>query len=268
MDVNHFKPNYMKKKNLGILLVAFLCITFVHSFFDSMRSFSGDVAESGKVIYYDMPYCRVPTGNAFGGRLVSSLFKKDGVNDGKAPFGHAGVIVEDSKGRLTLYQYGRFGRGIGKVLPSGKGNWQRMSIGNRNGKSDQELLNAIAPRILADMGGHKKAGNRVDAYIMTVDDITPVVNYIERDAADPDRCRYFLFTDNTCGGTARDAFDRGRSFFGRVISKWADNVGNLIPLPSHIWSAMTHNGNLFGLTGFSPEGNAPCLGTMKVVYKE
>lgn len=52
-----------------------------------MRSFGGDVAESGKVIYYDMPYCRVPTGTAFGGKLVSSLFKKDGVNDGNAPFG-------------------------------------------------------------------------------------------------------------------------------------------------------------------------------------
>ncbi|MCQ2255943.1 MAG: hypothetical protein MJZ29_10650 [Bacteroidaceae bacterium] len=258
----------MKKKILKVLLLAFLGITFVYSFFDSMRSFGSDVAENGRIIYYDMPFCRVPTSSAFGGRLVSSLFKKDGVNDGKAPFGHAGIIVEDSKGRLTLYQYGRFSRGIGKVLPSGKGNWQRMAIGNRNGKSDQELLNALGPRILAGMGGHKKAGNRVDAYIMDVDDITPVVNYIERDAANPDRYRYFLFTDNTCGGTARDAFDRGRGFIGRVISKWADNVGNLIPLPSHIWSAMTHSGNLFGLTGFSPEGNAPCLGTTKVVYKE
>jgi len=258
----------MIKKFFCRLFIVFLGLTFVYSFFNSMRSFGGEVAESGKIIYYDMPYCRVPTDRSFGGKLVSGMFKINGVDDGKAPFGHAGIIVEDSKGRLTLYQYGRFAQGIGHVLPSYKGNWQRMAMGSRGNKSDQELIDALGPQILSNMGGMTKTGNRVNAYIMEVDDITPVVNYIEHDANDPDRCKYFLFTDNTCGGTARDAFDRGRGFVGRVFSKWADNVGNLIPFPAQIWSAMTHRGNMFGLTGFSPEGNAPSLGTTKVVYEK
>lgn len=34
-----------------------------------------------------------------------------------------------------------------------------------------------------------------------------------------------------------------------------------------IWSALTHKGNVSGLTGLSPEGNTPSLGTNKEIYK-
>ena len=93
------------------------------------------------------------------------------------------------------------------------------------------------------------------------------VDYIEKDAADPDRDRYFFFSDNTCGGVARDAFDRTRCYPSRVLNKWFDIVGNFIPFPSHIWSALTNGGNISGLSGLSPEGNAPSMFTNKEVFE-
>ena len=126
-------------------------------------------------------------------------------------------------------------------------------------------MQTLGPRIL-DATGLRNTGNRVNAYFMEVDDITPAIDYIEKDAADPNRDRYCFFTDNTCGGVARDAFDRTRCYPSRVINKWFDIIGNFVPFPSHIWSALTHNGNVSGLSGLSPEGNAPSLGTTKIVY--
>lgn len=250
----------MKRKLFKFVLL-FLSCTFIYSIVVNCKHYGHSTPVHGKVIYYSIPHCYVPT--LPGLKKVFNPIFKHGEN---VPFGHAGIIIEDDKGHLTLYQYGRFKNGIGHVLKGRRGNWKRMSFGNRNGRSDKELMQYIGPRILDGTGLHD-TGNSVNAYFMEVDDVTPAVDYIERDAANPKRDRYFFFSDNTCGGVARDAFDRVRCFPSRVLNKWSDIVGNFIPLPSHIWSALTHKGNVSGLSGLSPEGNAPSIGTNKEIYK-
>lgn len=249
------------KKICCISAVLFMAIVFVYSLVVNMKPYGYDKPVSGKVIYYSMPHCYVPTLPALKG--TCHFFFKHGE---KLPFGHAGIIIEDDKGNLTLYQYGRFSKGLGHILKGRRGNWKRQSFGNRNGRTDEELMQYLGPRIL-DGSGLNHTGNRVNAYFMEVDDITPAIDYIEKDAANPDRDRYFFFSDNTCGGVARDAFDRTRCYPSRVINKWFDIIGNFVPFPSHIWSALTHNGNVSGLSGLSPEGNAPSLGTTKIEYR-
>lgn len=250
------------KKNFLKLIIAFLAVTFCYSLIVNIKPYGHETPIKGKVIYYSIPHCYVPTLPSLS-KPCNFLF---GHGD-KVPFGHAGIIIEDDKGRLTLYQYGRFSYGIGKVLKSSRGNWLRMPFGNRNGKSDEELMEKLGPRILNNTGLHN-TGDRVNAYFMAVDDVTPAIDYIEKNAADPNRDKYFLFLDNTCGGVARDAFDRARCYPSRVLNKWFDIVGNFIPLPSQIWSVLTHNGNISGLTGLSPEGNAPSLFTNKEIYRK
>jgi len=253
----------MKKKKhiLRRVVVLFLVVTLAYSVVVNLKHYGYDEPVKGKVIYYSIPHCYVPTDPIL--RRPCHYFFKHG---DKVPFGHAGIIVEDDKGHLTLYQYGRFTSGIGHILKGRRGNWKRQEFGNRNGRTDAELMKYIGPRILDGTGLHN-TGNRVNAYFMEVDDVTPAIDYIEKDAADPKRAKYFFFSDNTCGGVARDAFDRTRCYPSRVLNKWFDIVGNFIPLPSHVWSALTHKGNISGLTGLSPEGNAPSLNTNKEVYK-
>lgn len=250
----------MKKKICCRIVISFMAIIFVYSLVVNLKPYGYDKPDRGKVIYYSIPHCYVPTLPAL--KKTCNYFFKHGE---KLPFGHAGIIIEDDKGNLTLYQYGRFSSGIGHTLKGRRGNWRRQSFGSRNGRTDEELMQYIGPRILDGTGLHD-TGNRVNAYIMEVDDITPAIDYIEKDAANPDRDRYFFFSDNTCGGVARDAFDRTRCYPSRVINKWFDIIGNFIPFPSHIWCALTHDGNVSGLSGLSPEGNAPSLGTTKIVY--
>lgn len=249
------------KKCFGRIGLLFLVITFVYSLFVNLKPYGYYKPVKGKVIYYSIPHCYVPTSPVL--KKTCNFFFKHGE---KVPFGHAGIIIEDNKGNLTLYQYGRFKSGFGHILKGRRGNWNRQSFGNRNGQTDEELLQNLGSRILDGTGLHD-TGNRVNAYFMEVDDITPAIDYIEKDAADPNRDRYFFFSDNTCGGVARDAFDRTRCYPSRVINKWFDIIGNFVPLPLHIWSALTHNGNVSGLSGLSPEGNAPSLGTTKIVYR-
>lgn len=253
------KNVYMKKK--WLFLIIFLFGTFIYSAVVNCKHYGYEAPVKGKVIYYSIPHCYVPTFPCLG-KVFNPIFRH-GEN---VPFGHAGIIIEDDKGHLTLYQYGRFKNGIGYINKGRRGNWKRMSFGNRNGRTDKELMQYIGPRILDGTGLHN-TGNSVNAYFMEVDDVTPAIDYIERDAANPKRNRYFFFSDNTCGGVARDAFDRVRCYPSRVLNKWFDIVGNFIPLPSHIWSALTHKGNVSGLTGLSPEGNAPSLGTNKEIYR-
>lgn len=250
----------MKRKLLKLLLI-FLSCTFIYSLVVNCKHYGYDVPVKGKVIYYSIPHCYVPTLPCL--KKVFHPVFKHGEN---VPFGHAGIIVEDNKGHLTLYQYGRFKNGFGHILKGRRGNWKRQSLGNRNGRTDEELMQYIGPRILNDPSLHD-TGNSVNAYFMEVDDVTPAIDYIERDAANPKRDKYFFFSDNTCGGVARDAFDRVRCYPSRVLNKWFDIVGNFIPLPSHIWSALTHKGNVSGLSGLSPEGNAPSIGTNKEIYE-
>lgn len=248
------------KKCSGRIALLFMTIMFVYSLFVNMKPYGYDKPVKGKVIYYSIPHCYVPTLPAL--NEACHFFFMHGE---KVPFGHAGIIIEDDKGNLTLYQYGRFQSGFGHILKGRRGNWKRQSFGSRNGRTDEELMQTLGPRILDATGLHD-TGNRVNAYFMEVDDITPAIDYIEKDAANPNRDRYFFFSDNTCGGVARDAFDRTRCYPSRVINKWFDIIGNFVPFPSHIWSALTHDGNVSGLSGLSPEGNAPSLGTTKIVY--
>lgn len=261
MSTNKKLQKNMYKKKKWLFLIIFLFGTFIYSAVVNCKHYGYETPVKGKVIYYSIPHCYVPTFPGLG-KVFNPIFKH-GEN---VPFGHAGIIIEDDKGHLTLYQYGRFKNGIGHINKGRRGNWKRQSFGNRNGRSDKELMQYIGPRILDGTGLHN-TGNSVNAYFMEVDDVTPAIDYIERDAANPKRDRYFFFSDNTCGGVARDAFDRVRCYPSRVLNKWFDIVGNFIPLPSHIWSALTHKGNVSGLTGLSPEGNAPSLGTNKEIYK-
>jgi len=250
-----------KKRLLLRTFCLFLAAAFAYSLIVNLKHYGYEKPVKGKVIYYSIPHCYVPTFPQLS--KTCHFFFKHGE---KVPFGHAGIIIEDDRGHLTLYQYGRFKNGIGHILKGRGGNWKRQSFGSRNGRTDAELMTEIGPRILSGTGLHN-TGNRVNAYFMEVDDVTPAIDYIEKDAADPNRARYFFFSDNTCGGVARDAFDRARCYPSRVINKWFDIVGNFIPFPSHIWSALTNDGNISGLNGLSPEGNAPSIFTNKEVFK-
>lgn len=250
----------MKNKKIKVVAI-FLLVTFIYSLAVNMKHYGYATPVKGKVIYYSMPYCYVPTMKVF--TKPCDYFFGHGE---KLPVGHAGIIIEDDKGRLTLYQYGRFSNGIGHIYKGRRGNWKRMPFGNRNGRSDEQLMQELGPRILDGSGLHD-TGNKVNAYIMEVDDVTPAIDYIEKDAANPHRDRYMLFTDTNCGGVARDAFDRVRCYPSRVMNKWFDIVGNFVPLPSHVWCVMTHTGNITSLSGLSTDGNAPSLGTDKLVYK-
>lgn len=241
--------------------ILFLALVFFYSMVVNLKPYGYDKPIKGKVIYYSIPHCYVPTLRSLTG--TCNFFFGHGE---KVPFGHAGIIIEDDKGNLTLYQYGRFKSGIGHMLTGRRGNWKRQDFGRRNGRSDKELMQYIGPRILNGTGLNDTC-NKVNAYFMDVNDITPAIDYIEHDAADPNRARYFFFSDNTCGGVARDAFDRTRCYPSRVINKWFDIVGNIIPFPSHIWSALTNEGNISGLSGLSPEGNSPSMFTHKLVYE-
>ena len=243
------------------VLIAFLLGTFVYSAVVNCKHYGYETPVKGKVIYYSIPHCYVPTWSRLK-KPLNALFK----HGEYLPLGHAGIIIEDDRGNLTLYQYGRFRQGIGHVLKGRRGNWRRQSFGSRNGRTDKELMEYLGPRILNDTGLHD-TGGRVDAYFMAVNDVTPAIDYMESDAANSKRDRYFFFSDNTCGGVARDAFDRTRCYPSRVLNKWFDVVGNFIPLPAHIWSALTHDGNISGLSGLSPEGNAPSLNTDKETYR-
>lgn len=256
------KQNLVKIKKKWIVPLAFLIGTFIYSVVVNCKHYGYDSPVRGKVIYYSIPHCYVPTLSCLK-KPFNAIFK----HGEKLPLGHAGIIIEDDKGRLTLYQYGRFRQGIGYVLNGRRGNWRRQCLGYRNGRTDKELMKYLGPRILNGTGLHD-TGGRVDAYFMEVDNVTPAIDYIERDAANPKRAMYFFFSDNTCGGVARDAFDRTRCYPSRVLNKWFDIVGNFIPFPSHIWSALTHKGNISGLSGLSPEGNAPSLSTSKEVYRK
>ncbi len=251
----------MKKRNLFLkTVVALLGVTFIYCMVNSWEPYKGEKEEPGMVIYYDMPQCHVPIGKAFGGAIVQKI-----LGSPTAPFGHAGIIVEDSKGRLTQYQFGRFGKCFGKsTYKSSRGNWKKKYLGKRNGRSDEELTKWLAPIVMGEFG---HSGPRFNAWMMKVDDISPVVNFITKEANDSNRQRYLLFADYTCGGAARDAFDKARCYPSRVINNFFDIVGNFIPLPSQIWSACSNGGNMWGLTGFSPEGNAPSLGTDLYRYK-
>lgn len=250
------------KTNCLRFFALFLVGTFIYSLVVNLKHYGYDTPVKGKVIYYSMPHCYVPTLPQLA--KPCNYFFKHGE---KVPFGHAGIIIEDDKGQLTLYQYGRFQKGIGHILKGRRGNWKRLAFGSRKGRTDKELMQEIGPRILKNTG-LKDTGNQVNAYFMEVDDVTPAIDYIEKDAANPNRSQYFFFSDNTCGGVARDAFDRVRCYPGRVLNKWLDMVGNFIPFPSHIWSALTHHGNISGLSGLTPEGNAPSLFTKKEVYRK
>lgn len=138
-------------------VMLFLVGVFVYSIVFNLESYGYDKPINGKVIYYSIPHCYVPTLPEL--KTTCNIFFNHGE---KVPFGHAGIIIEDNKGNLTLYQYGRFEVGIGHIQKGRRGNWQRQSFGKRNGRSDEELMEYLGPRILSGTGLHD-TGNRVNA---------------------------------------------------------------------------------------------------------
>lgn len=124
------------KRNWKKITAVFLLLTLVYSIVVNLKHYGYDTPEKGKVIYYSIPHCYVPTLPQLS--KLCNFFFKHGEN---VPFGHAGIIIEDSKGNLTLYQYGRFRNGIGHINKGRRGNWKRQSFGKRNERQTRNLWN-------------------------------------------------------------------------------------------------------------------------------
>lgn len=124
------------KKFCGRVVILFLISMFIYSMIVNLKPYGYETPVRGKVIYYSIPHCYVPTLKSL--TSTCNFFFHHGE---KVPFGHAGIIIEDDKGHLTLYQYGRFRTGRGHVLKGRRGNWLRMSLGERKSRSNKELMN-------------------------------------------------------------------------------------------------------------------------------
>lgn len=217
-------------------------------------------ASSDRIIYYTIPeYHTSMAGSKVGMYLARHIGR-----DGRIPVGHAGVIVEDEDGNMYEYDYGRFSSCFGTAsLPTLKGNWVKRRLGNFKGQSIDELAPKVGEDILAKF---HNSGSRVNFYVMEGDS-KAVVDYIEKDANDPDRSHYVWYLDHTCCGRARDAFDRGRtSRMGFAVSKVADIAGNVVPNGSAIFQTLFDR-NVTAIAGISVEGDSPLINTSKYTYK-
>lgn len=212
-----------------------------------------------RIMFYDMPSFRTSVQGNRAGHLLSII-----IGSKTAAFGHGGIIIEDENGNLTGYDFGRFKSNVyGYKLPSSKGNWRKHKLGNRKGMTNRQLAERFGELFLNETS---HGGKQFNLYIMKTNKAKRVERWIQKEANNPKRRRYNFFTDYTCGGAARDAFDEGRSFFWKYISKITDNVNDLIPSAANIWSVVSNDMNCAGLTGFSPEGNAPLIGTKRYRY--
>jgi len=213
-----------------------------------------------RIMFYDMPSFRTSVQGNRAGHLLSII-----IGSKTAAFGHGGIIIEDKDGKLTGYDYGRFKSNVyGYKLRSSKGNWRRHELGSRNGMTNKQLAERFG-KIFLNETSH--GGKQFNLYVMRTNKAKNVERWIRNEANNQNRKRYNFFTDYTCGGAARDAFDEGRSFFWKHISKITENINNIIPSAANIWSVISNDMNCAGLTGFSPEGNAPLIGTKRYRYR-
>lgn len=214
-----------------------------------------------RIIYYTIPEYHT---SMAGSKLGMALAKRFGSN-GRIPVGHAGLLVEDADGNVYRYDYGRFPTCFGDAkLPQLKGNWVKERVGNFKDKSIDELTEEAGQKIL---GRFSKSGRTVRFYTME-GDAEAVIDYIEKDANDPNRYRYVWYLDHTCCGRARSAFDHGRTTkLGHAVSWLADVVENVIPNGSTIAQTLLDR-NLTAISGVSVEGDSPLIGTSRFTYKK
>lgn len=244
---------------MSLILLLLAIIPCVVCIINETVSQSGMNVNAERIMFYDMPSFRTSVQGNKAGRLLSII-----IGSKTAAFGHGGIIIEDKDGNLTGYDFGRFKSNVyGYKLPSSKGNWRKHKLGNRNGMTNKQLAERFGKKFLNETS---HGGKQFNLYVMTTNKAENVERWIENEANDPNRRRYNFFTDYTCGGAARDAFDEGRNFFWKYVSKITDNVNDLIPSAANIWSVVSNDMNFAGLTGFSPEGNAPLIGTKRYRY--
>lgn len=216
--------------------------------------------KQSRIIYYTIPEYYT---SMSGSKLGMTLAKHIG-SGGRIPVGHAGLLVEDENGDVYRYDYGRFSTCYGSAkLPQPQGNWVREYVGNFRGKSTKELTNVAGEKIL---NRFHRSGRTVHFYTME-GDYQAAVDYIEKDANNPNRYHYVWYLDHTCCGRARSAFDHGRTtMVGHAISYAADVVENFIPNGSTI-AQMIFDRNITAISGVSVEGDAPLIFTTRFTYK-
>lgn len=241
-----------KKKLVFIGLIIIPLLVYLINFIPNKPS-------KERIIYYTIPEFHTSMSGSDIGMALSKYFG----SDGRIPVGHAGILVEDRNGNVYRYDYGRFPTCFGSAtLPSSKGNWVKKYMGNFKGKSIDEMVKALGPKILQSF---RKSGTVVHFYAMEGNP-EAVVDYIEREANDPHRYRYVWYLDHTCCGRARSAFDHGRSFWlDDVISRGVDIIENYIPNGSTLAQCI-FEANVTAVSGLSVEGNSPLIGTSRYTY--
>lgn len=216
--------------------------------------------KQSRIIYYTIPDYYT---SMAGSKLGMTLAKRIG-SQGRIRVGHAGLLVEDENGDVYRYDYGRFPTCYGSAkLPQLQGNWVKEYVGNFRGKSMEELTNVVGEKIL---NRFHRSGRTVHFYTMEGDG-KAAVDYIEKDANDPNRYHYVWYLDHTCCGRARSAFDHGRtSKLGHAVSYVTDVVENVVPNGSTIAQSVFDR-NVTAISGVSVEGNAPLINTTRYTYR-
>lgn len=216
--------------------------------------------KQSRIIYYTIPDYYT---SMSGSKLGTALAKHIG-SHGRIRVCHAGLLVEDENGDVFRYDYGRFPTcyGSAKLLQL-QGNWVKEYVGNFKGKSMEELSEVVGEKIL---NRFHRSGRTVRFYAME-GDYQAAVDYIEKDANNPNRYHYVWYLDHTCCGRARSAFDHGRTtLLGHAISYAADVIENVVPNGCTIAQTIFDR-NVTAISGVSVEGDAPLINTTRYTYR-
>ena len=122
---------------------------------------------------------------SYPGHMIQT--KGQGINLGKQPLGHAGVVIVGDDGSVTQYDYGRYGTSnvIGTRNERNRGNWTETNRGRVTiGGDYSTLLNTVY-----DNAGEDASENVRLTYVHDADP-QKVIDYINNDANSVDRAIY------------------------------------------------------------------------------
>lgn len=148
-------------------------------------------------------------------QVLSSEGSANAGNGGRAPLGHAGVLLVNKNGGTRYYEYGRYNNtGLGEQVReedgTSGGNWRRITV------PDNASLEQMSQSLLNKQNKH--AGNTVRLTHVPAD-YDKVLQYIESDANNKNRDNYQVcgWNDKNCGSQASDAIQAGTPWYADAI---------------------------------------------------